>query len=79
MGPLAHALAAATAQAGVALRTFRVTTDENKISDDLSRDGSTRHLLKAAAAAQLRVVRVGVPDRVWQLLREGELAACGPE
>ena len=33
----------------------------------------------AAAAAQLGVVRVGVPDRVWQLLREGELAACGPE
>jgi len=70
MAPLAHALAAATTRAGALLRTVRVSTDENKISDGLSRGGSTAAMLAAAATAGLRPVRAGVPERVWDLLRE---------
>jgi len=79
MGLLAHALAAATTRAGVVLRTVRVTTKENAVADGLSRDGSTVAMAAAAAAAQLRPVRVGVPARVWDLLRESAIdSAVGP-
>ena len=71
MAPLAHALAEATTLSGIALRTLRVTTKENAISDGLSRDGSTAALQAAAAAAGLRLAdQMAVPERVWQLLRE---------
>ena len=45
MAPMAHELASATAAAGVTLRTLRVTTKENAVSDALSRDGSTAELV----------------------------------
>ena len=71
MAPLAHALASATAAAGVALRTLRVTTKENAVADALSRDGSTDALERAAAAARLTPVRLEVPRAVWDLMRSG--------
>ena len=68
MAPLAHALAAAAAAAGVALRTLRVSTDENTISDQLSRGGVETALRAAAAAVGAEVVGLAVPGIVWDLL-----------
>ena len=68
MAPLAEAMALLVAESGVALRTARVTTDENKLTDGLSR-GSREQLEWAARDAGLRVVELGVEGRMWDLVR----------
>ena len=68
MGPLAAELARVVGEAGVALRTARVTTDENKITDGLSR-GSRAALRRAARAAGLRLREWPVAEGVWVAVR----------
>ena len=69
MAPLAEELARLVAAEGLALRTARVTTDENKLTDGLSR-ASRAQLMWASADAGLEVVEVAVEERVWEVVRE---------
>ena len=64
MAAAAEELARQVGTAGVALRTARVTTDENKITDGLSR-GSRARLHAAAKEAGLRLEEMALePGRV---------------
>ena len=72
MAAAAEELARLVGTAGVALRTARVTTDENKITDGLSR-GSRARLHAAAKEAGLRLEEMALEPGVWDVVR-----ACYP-
>ena len=69
MAPLAEELARMVAAEGLALRTARVTTHENKLTDGLSR-ASRAQLEWAAGDAGLVAMEVAVEARVWGAVRE---------
>ena len=69
MAPIAEELARLTAEAGIAVRTARVTTDENKLADGLSRD-SRAQLEWAAADAGVEAIELMVDESVWELVRK---------
>jgi hypothetical protein len=68
MAPIAEEMARLAAAEGVALRTARVTTDENKLADGLSRD-SRAQLAWAVADAGVEAVELRVDEGVWELVR----------
>ena len=51
------------------MRTARVTTDENKLADGLSRD-SRAQLGWAVADAGVEAVELRVGEGVWELVRQ---------
>jgi hypothetical protein len=68
MAPIAEEMARLAAAEGIALRTARVTTDENKLADGLSRN-SRAQLEWAVADAGVEAVELAVDASVWDRVR----------
>jgi hypothetical protein len=67
LAPIVTALQTVVIQADRRLRTVRVTTKENSVSDGLSR-GDLTPMLALAAAAGIPAVPFSAPDWMWSLL-----------
>ena len=67
LAPIVIALQSTVITAGRRLRTVRVTTKENSISDALSR-GDPTPMLALAAAAAIPAIQFAVPAWMWSLL-----------